>query len=193
MHSMIKHTLALLALFTAFSIPIKLFAQEDASSVKKQLAGGLVLQIGADDLATVITKAKTGRFVIRILESDKKKIKAAQEQLQQLGLYGLVSVDELDQKGKLPFAENLVNLIVVQNATLKVSNEEMNRVLTPGGFIFNAKGEGTQKPYPNDMDIWSHPRHAADGKAMPFLKTHRLDLHDAYVGWLVHRQKYVEW
>ncbi len=151
--------------------------------------GGLVLQIGAQDISRVSTMAKTGRYLVRILESDTKTIQAARKSLQKQGLYGMVSVDQLHAEGKLPFAENMVNLILITQAPGKITAAEFARVLTPLGTVIASESASTdlfkkiglkkihklqsdktslvgQKPFPTDMDTWSHPRHASDGNAV---------------------------
>lgn len=166
-----------------------LIAAESNIATKVGTHGGLVLQIGAQDISQVSAMAKTGRYLVRILEKDPKSIQKVRKSLHDQGLYGMVSVDQLAADGKLPFAENIVNLILIEQTADDIPAAEFARVLTPNGTMIIAesiskdflkqvgldkfrkvKVEKTwlvgQKPFPGDMDIWSHPRHASDGNAV---------------------------
>lgn len=153
--------------------------------------GGFCVQLGANDLKRVTNLARTGRYLVHILEQDKKTIAAIRQNLHEQKLYGLVSIDRWDSSGKLPYAENLVNLIVM---TLRPQNEkplsELMRVLCPRGVVLVAPGLFSEKelrtagfedvrkidstsnwlagrkPWPASMDQWSHPRHSASGNAV---------------------------
>ncbi len=179
-----RYTFVLLTLLFSLLLPVAALAGKKKTKIEDNIHGGLVLQIGAEKIKTISDLAKTGRYLVRILEDDKKKIESARQQLKNQGLYGLVSVDQLDKKGKLPFTENLVNIILVDTKKTNVSIKEMTRVLAPGGLIISSapftkkklpkgmvsKRDGkiviTRKQYPKEMDSWSHPRHASDGNAV---------------------------
>jgi outer membrane protein assembly factor BamB len=102
------------------------------------------------------------------------------------GCYGLVSVEHVPGFTQLPYTENLVNHMIASRAGAPAP--EIFRVLTPGGtLVITRKGimnraklesagfdsiveTGTtltaQKPWPLEMDEWSHSRHAANGNAV---------------------------
>ena len=150
------------------------------------LHGGLVVQLGASDTDVAAQFSKTGRYLIHVLDTDAETVASAQSRLREEGHYGLAWVEELRGATRLPYAENMVNLIVVRDFVLPL--EELLRVLTPGGTLAVANPElisksmvettGLQKisdadstlilrkPWPKAMDDWSHPRHAADGNAV---------------------------
>ena len=128
----------------------------------------------------------TGRYLIHVLDSTRTRPRAAQSELRRSGYYGLAWAEQAIDRDRLPYAENIVNLVVVQDYT--VSADELMRVLAPGGAVvvrnvellgkeqLSAAGfesidetDSTlvaRKPWPMEMDIWSHPRHAADGNAV---------------------------
>jgi outer membrane protein assembly factor BamB len=65
----------------------------------------------------------------------------------------------------LPYADNLVNLIVVEEAE-DLSEAELRRVLAPGGVsLVRRKGQWKKvvKTWPAEMDEWTHYFHGADG------------------------------
>jgi outer membrane protein assembly factor BamB len=157
------------------------------------LHGGLVVQLGAADVDAVAALSRSGRYLIHVLEPKSERVAAAQDRLRATGHYGLAWVESWDQLDRLPYAENLVNLILV--CDLAAPAEELLRVLAPGGtlvvtqqelvprdllekagFVCRSETGGVlvaRKPRPEQMDSWSHPRHAADGNAVS---------HDSLVG-----------
>lgn len=186
-----KHLSSLI--FRIFGLPIIIvslvshtYAQEFDPAKLAGLQGGLVVQLGAGDTQAAAELSLTGRYLIHVLDLDAKKIQDAQQQLRKQGHYGLAWAERAGSSDRLPYAENLVNLIVVRDYSTPV--EELLRVLTPGGRIVvtnsevlsKAKLEAAgfdsistagsnliaQKPWPKEMDVWSHPRHAADGNAV---------------------------
>ncbi len=56
------------------------------------------------------------------------------EHIRELGVCGPVSVERFDGK-RLPYAENLVNLVVAEDLG-GVTMEETMRVLVPGGVVY---------------------------------------------------------
>ena len=180
-------------LLTLFSVAILFISQsnrayaEDFNPAKAAgLHGGLIVQLGATDAKAATQLSLTGRYLIHILDADAEKVQAARTKIRKEGYYGLAWAEKTVSSTKLPYAENLVNLIVVQDYAVPV--KELFRVLTPGGSIvvtnakllnqealtsagFNAfkQVDSTlvaKKPWPAEMDTWSHPRHAADGNAV---------------------------
>jgi hypothetical protein len=72
---------------------------------------------------------------------------------------------------RLPYADNLVNLIVV-NTPLSVARAELLRVLCPGGVAVFAADDGQRttdklvKPWPQEIDEWTHYLHDASNNAV---------------------------
>ncbi len=149
-----------------------------------KLHGGLVVQLGGQDLGEAIALSRTGRYLVHVLEKDADVVRAAREQLRKQGRYGLGWVEQTQDMQRLPYAENLVNLIVVRGEAAPV--DEMFRVLVPGGSVVILRSDLltpselesggfemvsdspllARKPWPPEMDVWSHPRHGADGNAV---------------------------
>ncbi len=144
------------------------------------------MQLGASETGSAAQLSLTGRYLIHVLDPDEKKVQSARTSLRQHGHYGLAWAEHSLDKNRLTYAENVVNLIIVRDYTAPV--EELWRVLTPGGAVvvensdvlkksqlelagftpITTSGEKlvARKPWPVEMDIWSHPRHAADGNAV---------------------------
>ena len=155
------------------------------------LRGGLVVQLGAGDTCAAAQCSRAGHHLIHVLDPDAERIRTAQRQLRREGCYGLAWAEQLRDNDRLPYAEDIVNLIVVDDVTMPA--EELKRVLAPGGSIVihdhasldprslrpgdlreagfgSIRQEGdslvARKPWPIEIDEWSHPRHAADGNAV---------------------------
>ena len=130
--------------------------------------------------------AVPGRYLIHVLEPNAELAQSAQARLRATGHYGMAWVEQFGDSDHLPYAENLVNLILIRDFT--VPADELARVLAPGGTLAVANRElvtrtllenagfvsfrevdgilVARKPWPGGMDVWSHPRHAADGNAV---------------------------
>ena len=151
--------------------------------------GGLVVQIGAEEPETVVELSRTGRYIAHILEADPGTVDIVRNVLAREGTYGLASAETLIDPTLLPYTENVVNAVLIQSLG-KVSLSEVFRILVPHGALvvsgLNA-GFGTKellsagferiskredgplvarKPWPANMDSWSHPRHGANGNAV---------------------------
>lgn len=155
------------------------------------VSGGLCVQVGAGDGNGAAGLARTGRFLVHVLKADAAAVDETRRVFQSQGIYGLVSVDRFNGSKRLPYTENLVNLLLIEGRSGgDVSPAEMIRVLCPHGVVLvrqgslsesDLKGVGLEdvrtvhaggnwltghKPWPPEMDEWPHPRHAADGNAV---------------------------
>jgi len=122
--------------------------------------GGLVVHVGCGDGKQTAALRVNERFTVHGLDAD---VTAARKHIQSLGLYGPVSVERWSG-GALPYADNLVNLIVAEKPGI-VSMEEVMRVLAPGGVALVA-GQKIVKPRPKDIDEWTHFLHDAGNNAV---------------------------
>jgi outer membrane protein assembly factor BamB len=128
----------------------------DQSGVK----GGLVVHVGATDAKVTTGLRASDAYQVRALTRDA----AALDKLRaDIGAdYGPVSADLFDTP-HLPFIENLVNLLVVEDP--RVTREEIERVLVPNGVALIKKNGGWEKvvkPRTAEMDDWTH--YAYDSK-----------------------------
>jgi hypothetical protein len=126
--------------------------------------GGLVVHLGCGDAKLTTALCVNDSFIVHGLDADAKNIETARKHIQSLGLYGRVSVEQWSGN-TLPYAENLVNLLVAENLGA-IPQDEVRRVLAPSGVAFvKTGGQWTKiaKPWPKEIDEWTHYRHAADG------------------------------
>lgn len=147
-------------------------AAEPADAVLQQLqqagvSGGLLVEVGCDSAKATAALAADGRFVVQSLEPNAERVQQARKELRSAGVYGPVSVCRWSGQ-RLPFAENLVNAVVVRKPEL-VSRDELLRVLTPGGVALlwqQGKWTAVRKERPSDVDEWSHFLHGPDNNAV---------------------------
>jgi len=157
-----------------------------------KVSGGLGVQLGCEDLAIPLELARTGRFLIQVLDGDPAQVDRARRKLQAQGRYGIISVDQIGSPSRLPYAENLVNVFFLRSGGQpgRELAAEIARVLRPGGVAVVAGGPMAEaamkeagfqdvkaaeagskwlagrKPWPPAMGQWSHARHGSDGNTV---------------------------
>ena len=169
---------------------------ESAETILEQsgVTGGLIVYVGSDDGRLISGFGRSGRFIVQGLTNDPNEVNAARRNLSDSINYGRASIRLLDSE-RLPYVDNTVNLLVVEDP-LGTDREEWMRVLAPLGVLmireesFNAdaavnasaginrrttlKGRiGVKtgwrketKPWPDDIDEWTHFLHGPDNNAV---------------------------
>ncbi len=154
--------------------------------------GGLAVCVGRGQFEFAKSLADTGQFLSQVLSRDANFVEQTRRQLVGSNVYGLLSVDLWRSPSRLPYTENLVNVLVLAGPDAsQLSAAEVTRVLTPNGVVLTSgqhgpsldslKGAGLvpvrkvdvkgspfqvlRKPWPAGMDQWTHPRHSASGNA----------------------------
>ncbi|MCX7886476.1 MAG: PQQ-binding-like beta-propeller repeat protein [Verrucomicrobiae bacterium] len=117
------------------------------------ISGGLVVHVGCGEGRLTAALRGSERFTVHGLDRDAGNVKEARRHIRAVGLYGSVSVEHW-RGDELPYGDNLVNLIVADEAGA-VTMEEVMRVLVPGGVAF-VGGKKIVKPWPKEMDEWTH-------------------------------------
>ncbi len=167
------------------SIPGVLFsATPEGGSAPQELAekiltgsgvqGGLVVHLGCRDGRLTAALRATDAYTVQGLETDPAQLAAARRYVVERDLYGPVSIEQLSGT-RLPYADNLINLVVVERPGA-VPQAEIARVLAPHGVAYTRNGDRWDKfvkPRPADIDDWSHFLHDAGNNAVA---------HDAQVG-----------
>ncbi|MFZ5828767.1 MAG: PQQ-binding-like beta-propeller repeat protein, partial [Planctomycetota bacterium] len=118
---------------------------------------GIIVQLGLGNAKQCLDLQADGRYVVQGLDRDAARVAAAREQLQAAGLQCSVSVRALSGN-ELPYGDNLVNLLVVDDP-LGISQEEMLRVVRPLGLLIVREGDSwkrIEKPWPTELDEWTH-------------------------------------
>jgi len=143
------------------------------------VSGGIALHIGCNNGRLSAALHTSDRLLIHGLDTDKQEVKIAKAYIDSLGLYGRVWAEHYDGKN-LPHGDNLVNLIVLEEAG-QLAVEEILRVLAPKGVLLakadfpllsssglkqSAALDGWikyTKPWPAAIDEWTHFLYDASG------------------------------
>jgi len=129
--------------------------------------GGIIVHLGCGDGKLTAALYASQRYTVHGLESDPVSVSRARHHLRTKGIYGPVSVEQ-HSGSMLPYTDNLINLVVVEDAG-RVSMDEVMRVLAPGGTACvrrDGQWESIVKPWPANIDQWSHFLHDASNNAV---------------------------
>ena len=129
--------------------------------------GGLVVHLGCGDGRLTAALRASDAYVVHGLDTDAGQVANAREHIRSKGLYGSVSVETFDGK-RLPYVDNLVNLLVAEELG-EVSMDEVMRVLAPLGVAYvnqNGQWQKTVKQRPEEIDEWTHYLYDASGNAV---------------------------
>ncbi|MEI6236483.1 MAG: PQQ-binding-like beta-propeller repeat protein [Planctomycetota bacterium] len=133
------------------------------------ISHGLCVVLPANDSDLIRAMAADGKMLVHALAADDASLEKARAALQAAGFYGLATASKPLAFNPLPYADNLVNLIVCDAdalGTLAPPREEMIRVLEPLGVVcIKQKGEWKTftKPRPAELDRWTHLDYDAAG------------------------------
>jgi len=159
-----RNLLILVAILLCTRLALADAAKEIVEASK--LNGGLAVVVGCEN-STPCDKLSSNGFVVQMLDADAKEVAKARERLLTNGLYGKVSAVTFDGT-HLPYVNNLVNLIVLQDKKSGVSEEELLRVLAPRGVLISKSLPKSssinyhredewfvyRKPVPETIDDW---------------------------------------
>jgi outer membrane protein assembly factor BamB len=159
------------------------FASAEGDNIfieRSNIQGGFIVHAGCGDGTLVATLGKNKRFVIQGLESDQLEIEQARHTIRATGNYGRLSA-RLWHGGKLPYVENMVNLLIIGDVNTTVLDSEIKRVLAPRGMALIRKGcevggldvrpfspeySVYTKPVPRGIDDWPHFLYGSDNNAV---------------------------
>ncbi len=132
------------------------------------VSSGLAVHLGTTDGALEAALTNNGRILVHGVALDDASLTAARAHLQAKGLSGLASVERASLD-PLPYADNLVTLLVADTSLKGFSEKEAMRVLAPLGTAYLKKGgEWTKaiKPRPAAMDDWTHFDYGPEGNGV---------------------------
>jgi outer membrane protein assembly factor BamB len=134
---------------------------------KTGVKGGIVVHFGCGNGTLTAALHAGDCYTVHGLEANPVKVAEARKYISEQGVYGSVSIEQ-HSGSLLPYSDNLINLIVVQDAG-KVSMDEILRVLAPGGVAYverNGAWDKTVKVWPGNIDQWTHFLHDASNNAV---------------------------
>ncbi len=130
--------------------------------------GGLIVQAGCSDAALPLSLAKPPSVLVQALLRDRNRLEDVRGRIRDAGLYGRVSAQPWEGRF-LPYADGMVNLLLVPDESTELEPAEIDRVLAPLGTVWirrDGKLTPHRKPWPDDVDEWSHSRYDATGNAV---------------------------
>ena len=128
------------------------------------LPGGLAIHHDCGDGGLIFALSRDDSWVVQGLARDAQQVELCRRAIESRKPAGNVTV-RVWQEEFLPYSDNLVNLFVAESRTMPPMSEVM-RVLAPHGVACIKHSDGwhtTVKPWPDEMDQWTHWLHAADG------------------------------
>jgi len=131
------------------------------------IKGGLIVHVGCGDGRLTAALRANDSYLVHGLDADAAKVAKAREHIRSMGLQGKVTAERWTRKS-LPYAENLVNLVVSEDLG-SIPMDEVMRVLCPGGVAYVKAGgtwTKTVKPRPKNIDEWTHFLHDPTGNAV---------------------------
>jgi len=139
----------------------KVHAADPEAVTATGVKGGLCIVVPPSDAAQLTALSSGGRFVVQglapanVVDAIRAKIPIA--------MGGLVSVQAWKSGGVLPYADNLVDLLVVDRDVLGAggpADAELLRVVAPAqGAVWQKKGDTWSKltkPMPTEYGEWTH-------------------------------------
>jgi len=164
----------------------------DGIAARTEAPGGMASVVsapGMEHLVVPLVRALPPGFYVHALVGPEACL-ALRQRVMDAELSGRIAVCEMDRGGRLPYASDLLNLLVLAGASTKEwSAAEMLRVLAPFGCGCANTGPGGgqlaerlrragamdiqalpgaagwltfRKPWPDDMGEWSHHLHGPD-------------------------------
>ncbi len=154
-----------IVIFAIFAMCVSRSFAELAENIVQEsgVSGGIIVHLNCGDGNETAKMRINERFIVQGLETTDEKVQQARKNIQSQEKYGDISVFQYDSK-TLPYVSNLINLIVA-DGKVDVSDEEISRVLAPYGVAIIGDRK-LIKPYPKDIDEWTHYLHDADNNAV---------------------------
>ena len=155
--------------------------------------GGIIAIVEPTDADLAVALAKRGNFLVHCLTSDAKRCDALRQAIRAEGRYGSVSVSRWEGARLPYAANLVNAVVIPAPARVaenQLAPQEIERVLTPLGAAFVAHAaaarewtaklgdggrlqpqaldtgsgwEGWRKPWPAEIDEWTHYLHGCDG------------------------------
>ncbi len=142
-------------------------ANDTAKPPVHEVAGGFFVHLGCGDGQVTAQLRKHAGIQVHGLDRDAAKVAVARSSLLVAGQYGDIAI-ELLTGNELPYVDNFVNLLVIEDLS-GIALTEIIRVLVPNGIALIREGDSWKrivKPRPDNIDEWSHYLHDATGNSV---------------------------
>ena len=147
------------------ALPASVATEADAAAVR----GGLVVVLGTTDGIAEAALGADGSRLVQGLTLNDAALPKAREAIESKGRYGLVTVVKATTFSSLPYADGLVDLIVIGADGVGEAAPpaaELSRILSPNGVTLTwRKGawERSIHPRSKEFDDWTHFDYDATG------------------------------
>ena len=135
--------------------------------------------VGCEDTGLITDLHAGNAYVVHAIDTDSSRVEKARAAIQKKALYGKASATTFDGK-TLPYADSLVNLLVLGSGQPGIELEELKRVLAPRGVVVSdskltipgllreKSGEKYlhRKPVPESIDDWTHYLYSPNNHAV---------------------------
>ena len=122
---------------------------------------GLIVVVDAGSAADLLRHAQDPSSLVHGLVRSSVSERKLRRELLAAGKTGCVTVSVWDGT-RIPFVENTVNRVVCEQAT-----DDIRRALAPYGSAIDASGTSLwTKPYPKQMDEWTHYLYQPSGNSV---------------------------
>lgn len=128
---------------------------------------GIIVHVGCGDGRLTVQLCTSDTTLVQGLERAPEKVAAARAVVRAANRTGRITISHW-QDETLPYVDNLINLVVVEE-DVQVSDEEILRVLAPQGVAVLRRGDAWRKvvkPRPDAMDVWTHYLYDSTGNAV---------------------------
>ncbi|RMF93933.1 MAG: hypothetical protein D6741_13130, partial [Planctomycetota bacterium] len=125
------------------------------------ITGGLAVVVGTDDPSSIDPLLRCPSFVIQYVDTHQPRLDRIARFLREKHLYGRATVARFDGT-RLPYVDNLVNLLVVESGSVSLRDEEILRVLAPRGVAWIGDRK-LVKAVPAGTGEWTHHMFDATG------------------------------
>lgn len=127
---------------------------------KVGLSRGICVVLGDSELA--LEMAREGQVLVYAQFPDAHRVDALRQAADAIGLLGTRITIDQGPWSRIHLASNLADAVMVSDSARdNVSKDEVLRILRPGGKALSG-GEVISKPFPANIDDWSHPYHSPD-------------------------------
>jgi outer membrane protein assembly factor BamB len=162
-----RHTAAwresLMFMFVVLTIGVCSDVRGDMQTIDR-ISGGLCVHVGGDDSDLSLKLHQQGCGIVHRLDKNAERIAALRTKIAAAGGSGSVMA-EVWPHSDLPYVDALADWIICEEPGA-VAEEELLRVLRPGGTAFIRMGDGyteVRKAASVATDEWTHPWHGPDG------------------------------
>lgn len=177
-------------IFVVFFMAATLAQARNAAALLNEsgVTGGLVVHVGCGDGTLTAALRANDRYIVHGLAATQPSVEKARRHIHAAGFYGSVSVT-LFEGARLPYLDDMVNLLIVEASPMPLPAAEIARVLVPRGVALiqgvlpedeplpaslsrkriTLAGKAwikLTKAVPEDIDEWTHFRHDAGGNAV---------------------------